>query len=96
MNHGNMGKWALLAAVVLAPGCSVEADCQTGLKQLKPRVEGAIGTGTHQEANLQISQAYTDMMEAEAKAGAGDFAGCLEEIEQARVLLNQSQRTNQQ
>ena len=96
MNHRKMGKWALLAAVVLAAGCSPEKDCRDGIKQLKPRVEGAIGTGEHAEANLQISQAYTDMMEAEAKAANGDFPGCLEEIEQARVLLNKSQRTNQQ
>jgi hypothetical protein len=96
VNQRNMGKWVLLAGVVLAAGCSPEKDCRDGLKQLKPRVEGAIGTGEHAEANLQISQAYTDMMEAEAKAGAGDFAGCLAEIEEARVLLNKSQRTNQQ
>jgi hypothetical protein len=96
VNHRNMGKWVLLASVVLAAGCSAEKDCRDGLKQLKPRVEGAIGTGEHAEANLQISQAYTDMMEAEAKAGAGDFAGCVAEIEDARVLLNKSQRTNQQ
>lgn len=96
MNNVNLGKWVLLAGVVLAAGCNPETDCREGLKQLKPRVEGAIGTGAHPEANEQISQAYTDMMEAEARAAQGDFPGCLEEIEQARVMLNKSQRTNQQ
>jgi len=86
----------LLAGVALIAGCGPEADCRDGLKLLQPRVDGAIGTGTHGEANEQISQAYSDFELAKEKAAAGDFAGCIEKIDSARVLLNKSQRTNQQ
>ena len=96
MNDLHLGKAALVAAIVLAAACSPEKDCRDGVKQLKPRIEGAIGTGAHPEANQQINDAYTDMMEAEALLAQGDFPGCLAELESARVLLNKSQRTNQQ
>jgi hypothetical protein len=86
----------LPAALLLAAGCTVEADCRTGIERLQPRIDGAIGTGAHTEANEQISQAYTDLGLARELAQAGDFEGCLARLESARVLLNKSQRTNQQ
>jgi len=91
-----MVKGMLLAGMALTAACGPEADCRDGIKQLRPRVDGAIGTGTHAEANEQISQAYTDLGRAEDLAKAGDFPGCVERVEAARVLLNKSQRTNQQ
>ncbi len=87
---------ALLAAALAIGGCTPEADCRSGLKQLRPRVEGAVNAGEHAEAREQISQAYTDLTAAEEAAAAGDFATCLDRIDSARVLLNKSQRTNQQ
>lgn len=82
----------LLAGLVLLAGCSPEADCRSGLKQLQPRVEGAIGKGAHAEAVEQINQAYADFTRAEEFAAARDYPACLEKIESARVLLNKSQR----
>jgi hypothetical protein len=86
----------LLCAALAATGCGPEADCKSGLKQLRPRVEGAVNAGEHAEAREQISMAYAEMVAAEDAAAAGDFAGCVARIESARVLLNKSQRTNQQ
>ena len=86
----------LPAVLSLAAGCTVEADCRTGIERLQPRVDGAINTGAHAEANEQISQAYTDLGLAREAAAAGDFEECLARLESARVLLNKSQRTNQQ
>ena len=90
------GLWMLLAAMALLSGCSPERDCQDGLKRLKPRVEGALGTGAHAEAIAQINQAYSDMADAERLAAQGQFEACLAKIDSARALLNKSQRTNQQ
>ena len=87
-----MAKGLLLAGITLAAGCGPEKDCRDGIKQLRPRVEGAIGTGAYAEASEQISQAYTDLGLAEERAKAGDFAGCIAKLESARVLLNKSQR----
>jgi len=95
VNASAATRMILLSAVLLA-GCGPEAECRSGIKQLRPRVEGAINTGAHPEANEQISQAYTDLGLAEELAAAGDFAGCIGKVESARVLLNKSQRTNQQ
>ena len=86
----------LLAGVALAAACGPEADCRDGIKQLRPRVIGAIGTGAYPEANEWINQAYTDLGLAEELAKAGNFPACVEKVESARVLLNKSQRTNQQ
>jgi hypothetical protein len=86
----------LAAVLALAAGCTPEADCRSGIERLQPRVDGAIGTGAHAEATEQISQAYTDLGLARELAAAGDFEGCLAKLESARVLLNKSQRTNQQ
>ena len=91
MNASIATSLVLLPALLLA-GCSPEADCRSGIKQVKPRVYGAINTGVNPEANEQISQAYTDLGQAEELAAAGDFTGCLAKLESARVLLNKSQR----
>ena len=85
-------KLVLPLAALVAAGCGPEADCKSGLKQLRPRVEGAVNTGEHPEAREQISLAYSDMIAAEDAAKAGDFAECIARIESARVLLNKSQR----
>jgi hypothetical protein len=82
----------LVAVLSALTGCTPEADCRSGLQQLRPRVEGAIGKGAYPEATEQINQAYTEFGDAEELAAAGDFQGCLEKIEAARVLLNKSQR----
>jgi len=96
MNARKAGSLSLLLMAVLASGCSPEADCRNGIKQVRPRVDGAIGTGAHAEAREQITQAMLELEQAEELAAAGDFAGCLDRLESARVLLNKSQRTNQQ
>jgi len=96
MNAREAGSLSLLLIAVLAAGCSPEQDCRNGIKQVRPRVDGAIGTGAHAEAREQITQAMLDLQQAEELAAAGDFEGCLAELESARVLLNKSQRTNQQ
>ncbi len=88
-------KLMLLAGMALTSGCGPEKDCRDGIQQLRPRVEGAIGTGAHPEANEQINQAYMDLGRAEELAKSGDFPACVEKVESARVLLNKSQRTNQ-
>jgi hypothetical protein len=82
----------LLSAALALAGCGAEADCTSGLKQLRPRVEGSVNAGAYPEAREQISLAYSDMVAAEDAAAAGDFAGCVEKIESARVRLNKSQR----
>lgn len=92
MNVREAGCRVLLAAAVFAAGCSPEKDCRDGIQQVRPRVEGAIGQGAHPQANEQISQAYVNVDEAERKLKAGDFQGCLAKLEEARVLLNKSQR----
>jgi hypothetical protein len=96
MDARKAGSLLLPLVVVLAAGCSPERDCREGIKQVRPRVEGAIGTGAHAEAREQITQAYTDFGQAEELMAAGDYEGCLAKLESARVLLNKSQRTNQQ
>jgi len=95
MNAHGATKLILLSGIVLGAGCGPETDCRDGIRQLQPRIDGAIGTGEHLEANEQISQAYTDLGQAGELAAAGDFSGCVEKLESARVLLNRSQRTNQ-
>jgi hypothetical protein len=82
----------LLAVAFAVAGCTPEMDCESGLKQLRPRVEGAVNAGAYPEAREQISQAYTDLSDAEDAAKRGDFETCLAKIESARVLLNKSQR----
>lgn len=82
----------LLSAALVAAGCGPEADCRSGLKQLRPRVEGSVNAGEYPEAREQISQAYSDLTAAEEAAAQGDFAACIQKIESARVLLNKSQR----
>ena len=91
MNARIATSMVLLSAMLLA-GCSPERDCRDAIKLAKPRVYGAINTGANQEANEQISQAYADVAEAEELAVAGDFKGCIEKVNSARVLLNKSQR----
>jgi hypothetical protein len=87
----------LAGGVALGAGCGPEQDCRDGIKQLQPRVDGAIGTGATPEANEQISQAYAGLNSAEELAKAGDFPACVERLEAVRVLLNKSQRgANQQ
>jgi hypothetical protein len=82
----------LLAATMLGAGCGPEADCKSGIKLMRPRVDGALGKGLYPEATEQINQAYADVDEAERRLKAGDFEGCLARLESARVLLNKSQR----
>ena len=84
---------AVLLSTMLLAACGPEADCRSGIKQLRPRVEGAVNAGAYPEAREQISQAYTDLSQAEELAAAGDFAGCIEKVNSARVLLNKSQRS---
>ena len=85
-----------LVVLALVAGCTAERECRTGIERMQPRIDGAIGTGAHAEANEQISQAYTDLGLARELEKAGDYQGCLARLESARVLLNKSQRTNQQ
>lgn len=94
--NARRGATLLLAAFGLLAGCTPEKDCRDGIQQLRPRVEGAFGTGMHAEATEQINQAMRNLSTAEELAKAGDFPGCVEKIKEARVLLNRSQRTNQQ
>jgi hypothetical protein len=96
MNARAAGRLWLLLAAALAAGCSPEADCRNGIKQVRPRVDGAVGSGAQGEARDEITQAYVDLGQAEELAASGDFAGCLARLESARVLLNKSQRTHQQ
>jgi hypothetical protein len=83
--------WVTLVAVLAA--CTPEADCRSGLQQVRPRVAGAMGTGAHPEAIEQINQASIELALAEELAAAGDFQGCIDKVEAARVLLNKSQRS---
>lgn len=96
MNARRAGGLLLPLVAVLAAGCNPEADCRRGIQQVRPRVEGAVNAGAHAEAREQITQAYTDFGQAEELLAAGDYEGCLTKLESARVLLNKSQRTNQQ
>jgi len=92
MDARNAGAGLLLAAALLATGCTPEMDCKAGIKQVRPRVDGALGKGIDATSTEQINQAFADVDEAERLLKAGDFEGCLARLESARVLLNKSQR----
>lgn len=89
---------SLVVAVLLAlAGCGTpETQCREGVSQMKGRLVGVIGSDGHQQASDPIVQAHTQLDMAQTQLATGNFEGCLGSLEEARGLLNRSQRTNQE
>ena len=86
-----------LACAVALAGCGTpEAQCREGVTQMKGRLVGVVGSGEHKEAGDPIVQASTQLDMAQTQLATGHYDGCLESLDEARALLNRSQRTNQQ
>lgn len=88
---------ALGAASLLLSACGTpESECRDGVKQMRSKMVGIIGSGEHKEAADPMVQASTQLDMAQTALSAGNFDTCVDNLKEARALLNRSQRTNQE
>jgi hypothetical protein len=91
MRRAACGTALMLAA--LTAGCGTpETQCRDGVKELKQRTETLVGF----DQPAEVKRALENVNSAENQLATGNYAGCLESIDEARRYLRSSQRTNQQ
>lgn len=87
-----------LGIVVLVFGLAAcgtpESRCQEGVADLTQRLSALLGSDQAANADVVEAQAKVDM--ATAQLATGNHEACENSLEEARVALNRSQRTNQQ